>query len=158
MNHAFIDTAHETGAGEESPLYEQDFQRWLEAQAAHLRARQFALLDLENLVEEIETMAGNQRRELKHRLETLMMHSLKCQFQPHRKSGSWLRAVTEQRFAIDEMLKQSPSLRRKLEAMASAAYPKARRLAADETMMPIKTFPPEMPFSIGQIQDEDFVP
>jgi hypothetical protein len=158
MNDVLIDSSQEMRAREQSPLYERDFQLWLEAQAAHLRARQFALLDLENLVDEIETMAGNQRRELKHRLAVLIMHLLKCQFQPYRKTGSWLRTISEQRFAIDEMLKQSPSLCREVEAMANNVYPKARRFAADETKIPIKTFPRESPFSIAQIQDEDFVP
>ncbi|MEO7494370.1 MAG: DUF29 domain-containing protein [Massilia sp.] len=158
MNDAFIDTSQESSTDEESPLYKRDFVRWLETQSAYLRAQQFALLDLDNLVDEIDSMAGNERRELKHRLETLTVHLLKCQFQPERKSGSWLGTIMEQRSAIEELINESPSLRREVEDYVHRCYRKACRRAAAETSIPIKNFPTENPYSTAQILDEDFVP
>src|SRR4051812_29227670 len=101
--------------GGESTLYERDFVLWLQEQATLLRTRQLDLLDLDNLMEEIEAMAGNHRRELRHRLETLLMHLLKWQFQPDHRSGSWLGTIEEQRSSIEELIAQSPSLDRHVE-------------------------------------------
>jgi hypothetical protein len=42
-------------------LYERDFYSWALEQAALLRARQFAELDLENLAEEIDGLARGRR-------------------------------------------------------------------------------------------------
>jgi hypothetical protein len=36
-------------------LYDTDYQRWLEQTVAQLKARDFSNLDLENLIEEIES-------------------------------------------------------------------------------------------------------
>jgi hypothetical protein len=58
--------------------YEGDLVLWFERQAAFLRARQFELIDLEHLVEELEAMASRDRRELASRLNVLLTHRLKC--------------------------------------------------------------------------------
>lgn len=87
-------------AGDTSPAadYEQDFVLWLERQAVLLRARQFELLDLENLVEEIDGMARSVRRELRDRIKVVLIHLLKCEYQSgrlsdsySRKTGCWIR-------------------------------------------------------------------
>ena len=45
-------------------LYEQDFLLWSEETAAKLRARDFENLDLENLIEEVESLGRSDRKEL----------------------------------------------------------------------------------------------
>lgn len=48
----------------DSSDYEQDFMLWLESQLDLLRARKFEQLDLENIIEELDSMGRNDKREL----------------------------------------------------------------------------------------------
>ncbi len=45
-------------------LYQEDFYRWLQETANLLKEHRFEKLDLENLIEEIETMGRSEKREL----------------------------------------------------------------------------------------------
>ena len=58
-------------------LYESDFLRWTQDTVAKLKARDFDHLDLENLIEEVETLGRSEKQELESRLETLLAHLLK---------------------------------------------------------------------------------
>ena len=138
--------------------YERDFALWIAHQAELLRTNQFAQLDLDNLIEEIETVGRSQRHELRSRLEQLLLHLLKCQFQPARKSGSWLATLYEQRTRIAVIVKDSPSLKHAVTLLTNDAYPHAVRLAAYETGLAASTFPATNPYSEDQLLDLDFVP
>ena len=70
-------------------LYETDFNAWLQDQAAKLRDRSHNDLDWENLAEEIESVGRSQKNEIRRRLQVLVLHLLKWQFQPGRRSESW---------------------------------------------------------------------
>ncbi len=92
-------------------LYDVDFLLWTEAIAAKLRARDFANLDLENLIEEIEGLGKSDKKELLNRLATLIEHLLKRVYvnMPECFNG-WERTIREQRKQIKRELKFSPSL------------------------------------------------
>ncbi|MFZ4664538.1 MAG: DUF29 domain-containing protein, partial [Caldilineaceae bacterium] len=81
-------------------LYEKDFVAWTQAQADLLRQAQFNQLDIANLVEEIEDMGKNRQRELSSRLQVLLSHLLKWQYQPERRSPSWEIPIQLQRAEI----------------------------------------------------------
>ncbi|NML62393.1 DUF29 domain-containing protein [Massilia sp. RP-1-19] len=135
-----------------------DFVLWIEGQCALLRSKQFDQLDLDTLVKELDTMGGNERRELQSRLETLMMNLLKCQFQPEPKSRAWLGAVREQRSEIERILAQSPSLGGAIAEYANHVYKAAYERAGAETGIPRAAFPQANPYSKEQLLDPDFVP
>lgn len=135
-----------------------DFVRWIECQCALLRNKQFDQLDLDMLVKELGAMGGNERRELKSRLETLMMNLLKCQFQPEPKSRAWLGAVREQRSEIHRILEQSPSLDDVVAEYAEHVYKAAFERAGAETGIPRAAFPQSNPYTKEQLLDTDFVP
>jgi hypothetical protein len=136
-------------------LYEEDLLAWAERQAAHLRAGQLDRLDVEHLTEELEAMAGKLRRELKNRLRILLAHLLKWQAQPRRRSRSWAVTIAEQRDQIEALLEENPSLRPHLDEIARSAYPRAVRLAAIETALPRRGFPPELPYAAVEILGDD---
>ena len=138
--------------------YEHDMVLWIERQIALLRQRRFAELDLENLIEELESIVKRERRKLGNRLEVLLMHLLKCEFQPERLSKSWLRTLYEQRRRIDQILRDSPSLGPTLDEVVEEAYPHAVQLAAIETALSTKAFPSTNPYSLEQLRDQGFVP
>ena len=138
--------------------YESDFSLWIEAQLDILRAKKFELLDLDNVIEEFESMGGNQRRELASKIEVLLMHLLKCRYQPEKKSSSWLKTIMVQHSELSRLLKQSPSLKRHVNETADEGYAHAVRLAALDTGLRFDAFPPSNPFASDQLLDPDFLP
>jgi len=58
-------------------LYQQDLVAWCDDTVAKLKAGNFADIDIDSLIEEIEGLAGRDRRELENRLEVLLNHLLK---------------------------------------------------------------------------------
>ena len=138
--------------------YEEDFVLWTERQAALIRARQLDLVDWDNVAEEIESLISGDRRELCSRLEVLMMHLLKWQFQPMHRSRSWRSTIRNQRGRIERVLKQSPSLRREVAKLGREEYAAACEAASAETGFALRTFPKALPHTAEQILDEDFFP
>ncbi|MFM7191877.1 MAG: DUF29 domain-containing protein [Microcystaceae cyanobacterium] len=141
-----------------STLYETDFNQWLEETAKTLKDGNFQALDVENLIEEIQSMGSNDRREIKSRLIVLIMHLLKCQYQPKKQTQSWIATINTQRNEIELVLEDSPSLRPYLTANIPHCYQKARLDAATETKLPLKTFPLECPFTQEQILEAGWFP
>jgi hypothetical protein len=143
---------------EAAKLYDADFVRWTEEQAAALRAGRLGALDLENLAEEIESLGKRDRRRLKSRLAVLVMHLLKWAYQIDRRSGSWESTIRTQRGEIRQLLDDSPSLRREVPGFIDERYDMARRNAAAETGLPLAAFPESCPFGIDEILAEEWLP
>lgn len=135
-------------------LYDQDLLAWAEQQAAHLRAGNLDQLDAGHLIEELEALAANQRRELKSRLEVLLLHLLKHEFQSNRRSRSWLSTILEQRARIADLLEESPSLRGRIEETMRRAYGVAANRAAVETSLSRSRFPFELPCGPADVLGE----
>lgn len=138
--------------------YEQDYAGWASEQADRLRSGQIAQVDIEHIAEELEHIMGNERRELFSHLRVLVGHLLKWQFQPSNRSRSWAASIEVQRMDIEQMLKESPSLKRFVSEKIQEAYPKAVKLAYVETGLPASTFPEECPYSTEEILADNFWP
>lgn len=139
-------------------LYEQDFYAWTQDQAAKLRAGELTALDLAHLAEEIESMGRSERRELINRLAVLLAHLLKWAYQSERRSKSWRNTVRVQRLDAGRILKDNPSLKPQAADILSAAYEKARLLAAADTGLDEETFPAQCPWTLEQALDNDYWP
>ncbi|WP_265269611.1 DUF29 domain-containing protein [Nostoc sp. KVJ3] len=139
-------------------LYETDFYAWTQEQATLLRNEQWSQIDLQNLIEEIQSLGKQQRQELRNRLSILIGHLLKWQYQSQRRSRSWLATLRIQRLDIAELLEDNPSLKPYLEEALRKAYLKGVELAVGETDLPKRTFPVECPYSLSEIVDSDFYP
>jgi ribosomal protein L29 len=61
-------------------LYDQDFYAWTQQQVDLLKAGQWKQVDIENLIEEIESLGKQQRQELENRLGVLLGHLLKWRY------------------------------------------------------------------------------
>lgn len=92
-------------------LYEQDFIAWCDATVTQLKAGQLDHLDIENLIEEVESLGKRDRRELRNRLMVLLAHLLKRLYvdMPENFNG-WELTIVEQRKQIQTLLNDSPSL------------------------------------------------
>ena len=96
----------------ESTLYDRYLNLWLETAIAQLKGGDLHNLDIENLIEELEGLAGRDRRELEHRLITLLEHLLKrCYIKSDWDYAGWVRTINRTRLDIKKILKQSPSLK-----------------------------------------------
>ena len=138
--------------------YEEDFVLWTERQVALIRARQLDLVDWDNVAEEIEAMGSRERRELSTRLKILMMHLLKWQFQPQKRSRSWRATINDQRDEVEQLLQDNPSLRREVEALVRKRYRIARVNAAGETGPALRAFPSRCPYPAEQVLDSAYFP
>ena len=136
-------------------LYDQDFLAWTHQQAALLRTGRLDQLDLDNLAEELDTMGRSEWAELENRLEVLLMHMLKWDYQPARTSRSWKATMREQRNAIRRLMRRSPSLKRGLETTVADVYPDAAGRAIDETGLSAATFPDQLPYSVAEILEPE---
>lgn len=139
-------------------LYETDFNLWIEQTVNQLKNGDMGGLDLENLIEEIEAMTRSDKREIFNRLKVLIMHLLKCKYQPNKKTNSWIKTINEQRDQIELVLEDSPSLKPYLASKLEDCYKKAKRDAITETKLPPDKFPSDCPFTQSQILDPDFFP
>ena len=131
--------------------YETDFYQWTQQQAALLRQGRLSRIDAANLAEEIESMGNSNRWALESFLSNVIMHLLKWKYQPERRCTSWKMTIRNGRIQIEKRLKNSPSLRPKVPEMIVGEYLPAREDAADETGLPLTTFPEQCEFSVEEI-------
>ena len=92
-------------------VYDEDFALWSAEQAALIRAGKLDRIDLENVAEEIESLGKSDKRQIRSRLQVLMLHLLKWERQPAERSRSWASSIRDQRRAIVDLIDDSPSLR-----------------------------------------------
>lgn len=138
--------------------YDLDFYLWIEQNVALLRAGDLTAIDAEHIAEELESMGKRDLRQLRSRLQVLVMHLLKWQYQPERQSKSWLATIAHQRDAIEALLLDSPSLRGKLVQELEFVYVKAVQDACQETGLPETILPEVCALTLDEILDRRFLP
>lgn len=133
-----------------------DFYAWTREQADALRRRASNELDWDNLAEEIESVGGRERREVRSRLTLILHHLLKWKYQPGRQSRDWRSTIRTERRDLRDVIEDNPSLRPYQSEILAVAYARGRRDALDETGL--YHMPEECPWTIEQVLDEDFLP
>ena len=138
-------------------LYSKDFIAWADEQALLLEQQRWDELDLVHLIEEVRDLGNRHRDALESQLTRLLMHLLKWQYQPEKRSNSWKSSIREARKQIDRLIRKHPVLRIHLEQVLEECYLDAREDASDETSLDIETFPISCPYSIQQVRERDFL-
>jgi Domain of unknown function DUF29 len=138
-------------------LYDRDFVAWCEDTVAQLSARNIEGLDFDSLIEEIEGLAGRDRREVVSRLDILLAHLLKRVYinNPYDYRG-WENTIAEQRRELELLFSQSPSLKRYFVEVFDDAWQYAlKRVRKD---YPEVEFPAQWQFSreIEAMLEQDF--
>jgi Domain of unknown function DUF29 len=133
-----------------SDLYENDETAWLEAMAELVRLNRLDSLDYANLAEYLSDMAARDRREVRSRLVMLLMHVLKWEHQPEKRSPSWRTTVVTQRQDLAELAGRGV-LRAHAKKVLADAYRNAVELAASETGLASGAFPAECPYTVEQL-------
>jgi Domain of unknown function DUF29 len=110
-------------------LYDADFYVWAERQAELLRTRRFDDLDLANLIEEVEDLAGSLQRSVLNNAAVIMEHLLKLEHSPAADPrNGWRASIREHRRRL--RIELTPRLRQILSDELASVYGMARNDAA----------------------------
>jgi hypothetical protein len=117
--------------------YDADLVGWSAIQATLLRRRAAgellneADLDWSNIAEEIESLGRSDRRELRSRVATILVHLIKLEASPATDPrDGWRVTVLEQRAGLRALLRDSPSLVPTVAAVIADEIEAAREIAA----------------------------
>jgi hypothetical protein len=139
-------------------LYEHDFMLWIESTVQKLKSRQFSELDLDHLIDEIDSMGKRERSAVRNNLIVVLLHLLKWKYQPEKRSKSWQSSILEHRRRLEDDFEDSPSLRNDYLEVFAKCYQNACQQAAIEIGLELKTFPEESPFTPEEVLSPDFLP
>jgi hypothetical protein len=107
-------------------LYNQDILLWVEDTIAKLKAHDFANLDLENLIEEVDTLGKSQRNAIRSLLRRLTEHLLKRCYVPLPECYvGWQREIRAFRNDIKDILEDAPSLKNQISEILPKVFENA---------------------------------
>jgi hypothetical protein len=142
-------------------LYETDYQLWLDKTAAELRSQDFSNLDLENLIEEIESLGKSEKHAISSYLMRLCEHLLKLKYWESERESCFRGLdleVTNFRLQIQAQLEISPSLKSFLQDNFLKQYQNGRKLFLKASRLDSRIIPEEPDFTLEQALDEDWLP
>ena len=161
-------------------LYDRYYYLWLKTTAKNLSDGRWNALDVENLIEEIESLGRSEKRAIESNLVVLLLHLLtyllqRRLYQPSMQTGrslgqaslatamlpspsarNWKGSILEHRRRLQKDLKASPSLNNYLEEVFAECYEDAREQAAAETGLPVEAFPIASPFTPDEALNKDY--
>ncbi|WP_322879643.1 DUF29 domain-containing protein [Pseudocalidococcus azoricus] len=131
-------------------LYDVDYVDWIAETVARLKAKDFASLDLENLIEEMESLGRSERHALSSQWIRVVKHLLKLEAQPQATDyhNSWVSSILDGVREITELVEVSPSLKNYLRSNEVKWYQKSRQEASIETRLPQAQFPESCPYDV----------
>jgi hypothetical protein len=139
-----------------SSIYEEDYQQWLDETVLLLKNRQVDGLDYEHLIEELEALG----REQKNAVESLVIQVIQrlllyhyWQSERDYNERHWRSELIGFRTQLE--LRLTTNLRNHLSNRLDYLYGKAKKMAAVKTDLKL---PPENPYSLADILDEDWLP
>ena len=138
--------------------YDTDFSHWTQETAQLLREKRWDEIDLVHLIDEVEALGKSERRAISSQLERILIHLLKWEYQPQRRTDSWLDSINDGRIQIHKTIQDNPSLKTFPATRLTEDYEDACRYAAKQTALDIKTFPSTCPYTIEQILDDAWLP
>jgi Domain of unknown function DUF29 len=142
-------------------LYDTDYQLWLDKTVTQLRAQDFSNLDLENLIEEIESLGRSDKHAISSYLRRLCEHLLKMKYWENERETclrGWKLEVTNFRLQIQAILTDSPSLKNYLNEKFLVEYRNGRKLFLIASELNAQLIPAEPFLTLEQALDEDWLP
>jgi len=139
-------------------LYDTDFALWIDETVDRLKAGDFAAIDLDNLIEEVESLGIGQRKSVHSFLVRLLEHLLKrcyvpfivnrslstCNVLPDSYRG-WEIEIRNFRNELKKEFKYSPSLKSFLVGIFGESYGEALESVRED--YPDTSFPDVCPFA-----------
>ena len=127
-------------------LYDQDFALWIEKTVKQLKSGDLSQVDLENLIEEVESLGKSQRKAVDNFLTRLLEHLLKrCYVVLPDCYRGWEIEIRNFRKELKKKFKYSPTLKRFMIEILEECYREA--LEAVKEDYPDSNFPDVCPFA-----------
>jgi hypothetical protein len=141
------------GSGKDPARYDRDLYSWAVEQAALLRAGKIAEADALNIAEELDDVGNEQYDKLESALRLILLHLLKWDHQPERRSRSWWLSINVHRKHVLKVLRKNPGLKPVAGEAMTEAYEVARIEAAGQTSLEQEQFPNDCPYSWDEIME-----
>jgi hypothetical protein len=138
-------------------LYDRDDNLWLEETVKLLKENRLNELDLENLIEELESLAKRDKLAMASLLEQVIRHLLLIEYWHEEKDKNyahWQSEIVSFRTQINR--KRTKNLDNYLKENIFSIYKSARKYVVAKSQL--DTFPQESPYTLEQLLDEDWFP
>lgn len=139
-------------------LYDIDVIAWSLQQAALLRARRWEQLDIDNIVEEIESVGRAELSAFESRFTALLTRLLKWCWQPAQRNPCGRACIELERKSVMRQLKITPSLRRELASQEWLTDVWGVALVEVEEQTGLDLFADKPVWTVEQILAPDFFP
>lgn len=142
-------------------LYEEDFYLWLKTTAEQLKKGKFTEVDLDNLIEEIESMGRSERHAIKSLLTRLLEHLLKLTYwesERDRNGNHWNGEINNFRVEIQDLLGDSPSLKPYIQEIFESSYHNALETVRKKMGLSRGGLPDQVIFNLEQVLDNQWLP
>ncbi|WP_373693660.1 DUF29 domain-containing protein [Limnofasciculus baicalensis] len=142
-------------------LYEQDYQLWLDQTLVQLRTGDFNNIDLENLIEEVESLGKSDKHAISSYLMRLFEHLLKLKYWESEREmclRGWLVEIANFRIEIEKRLETSPSLKTFLQDNFAKQYKNGRKLFLQASNLDPRSIPEQPCFTLDRALDENWLP
>jgi uncharacterized protein DUF29 len=146
-----------SASAEARTAYKQDMHAWALEQIELLKAGRFAEIDALNIAEEIQDVAEREYDKLESALAIILLHMLKWDHQPERRSRRWQNSILEHRARVERQLRKFPSLKSRTGEAVEERYEDARRWCQIETYIPEVDFAFSCPYEWEGITARPFV-
>ena len=138
-------------------LYDQDDNLWLEETVKLLKENRFNELDLENLIEELESLARRDKLAMASLLEQVIRHLLLIEYwhdERERNYRHWRSEITSFRGQLNRRI--TTNLYNYLINNLNIIYEDARLYVMDKSAL--NTFPDNCPYELTQLLDKLWFP
>ncbi|TAE53129.1 MAG: DUF29 domain-containing protein [Nostocales cyanobacterium] len=140
-------------------LYEIDDYLWLEETIKLLRTKNLENLDIDNLIEELESLGRSELNKVRSLLKQIIIHILLLEYwqeEYDRNCSHWEGEIIAFRYDLNHTL--TTSLKNKLILELEEIYQLSRKLVSKKTGLSPDVFPNTLPYSLEQLLDDNWYP
>ncbi len=139
-------------------LFDTDLAAWADAQASALRHGRIDAIDAHHLSRLVADLSAEREAELRARLGVILTGLLRWAEQVDLRGHSWAATIDIQRSCVDDILRESPSLRRTVADLIASAYPEAKARAVLESALFDESFSESCPFTDDEVLTVGLLP
>ncbi|UUO14260.1 DUF29 domain-containing protein [Dolichospermum heterosporum] len=140
-------------------LYEIDDYLWLEETIKLLKTKDLDNLDLDNLIEELESLRRNELNKVRSLLRQIIIHILLLEYwqeEYDRNYRHWQGEIIAFRDDLNNSL--TTTLKNKLVQELAHIYNVAVKVVVQKTGLASNLFPDNCPYSLEQLFDDNWYP